>query len=440
MAGQGMDHADFYYPEHEEPQSYSQSEPEWSIQNHGTNSPSFSHPISPSVVSFSAAQGYIVSATVSPTDQYLPAGPPYGGYAAQRPPPSDPLHPGSEYGLTSRTTFYDQNSGASGYSTAPTATQALQSLYYQQTYEHNTPFSAVAWDSRFEPSDRYTIPTHRGYQTAPGAQDLAKRAVVQQQQQQALTNNRSSTMGDFLGHLEDDPNSSHKATRKSKHKDKRPGRANLNEPEQPRRKALPDSRRTKGPAPDSVNKRTSWSRGGNKAKASPVVTSPSGRSKIPLKNEYDDSEGAEGPEGSNGNNATDTSNGTTTTRTRHNLVEQKYRNRLNAHFDQLLEVLPNTMSEIPGQLAAAAAMSSPEFQGEDRHVGMSMSTSGAFLQPVEMERKVSKAEVLDRARLYIQSLENDTRRLMADQEKLKARFEQFSRRNQGKQGKGGDTC
>ncbi|KAK4228602.1 hypothetical protein QBC38DRAFT_361544 [Podospora fimiseda] len=150
-----------------------------------------------------------------------------------------------------------------------------------------------------------------------------------------------------------------------------------------------------------------------------MVTSPSGRSKV-FPKEEDESE--EEADGSSGNTSA-----APTSRSRHNLVEQKYRHRLNAHFDQLLEVLPNTIGGISGQ----STMSSPDFQSHD--AGWS---SAGFL-PADRERKVSKAEVLDRARLYIQSLESNTRRLMADQEDLKARVEDYSRRNQEKHGKGG---
>ncbi|KAK4457856.1 allergen Fus c 3, partial [Cladorrhinum samala] len=145
---------------------------------------------------------------------------------------------------------------------------------------------------------------------------------------------------------------------------------------------------SKGPTQDSVSKRAP-SRGKGKTNAALKKEEPW---------EFEDQEG---------------SMSNTTPRARHNLVEQKYRHRLNAHFDQLLEVLPNSMSEIPGQPILASA-SSPD---QAHH----LSRETRF----ERERKVSKAEVLDRARLYIQSLENDTRRLMADQEELKARWEEY---------------
>ncbi|KAK3989342.1 hypothetical protein QBC44DRAFT_327616 [Cladorrhinum sp. PSN332] len=424
MAGQGMDHSNLSYQDYEEPQS----ESEWDIQNHGTSGPPLLHPISPpSAVSFSAAQEYSVSATVSPAERYLPAGPSYGGYAAQRPPTSGPLQSSSECGLTPRTTFYDPNSDVSGYHTARIVTQPSQHSYYQQTYDPNTAFSA--WDSRFEPSHRHAAPVYGEYQTVSSAQNMTEQITEQQRQQhQTLTNHTPNTMGDYYpGPSFDDVHSNPKSPKKGKHKDasKRQGRINLTEPEQPRRKALPETRRLRGPAPDSVNKRTNSSRGTGKSKSSAVAASPSGgRSKFPQNEEYDE-DFEEGAEGSSGNTAA-----AGATRTRHNLVEQKYRNRLNAHFDHLLEVLPNSMSELPGQ----SAMSSPDFQGQD--VGV----SSAGFQPSEKERKVSKAEVLDRARLYIQSLENDARRLMADQEELKARFDEYSRRNEDKHGKGSGKC
>lgn len=332
---------------------------------------------------------------MSPTDQYLSAVS-YGGYAAQGPNPS--LQQGSEYGLTCPSPYYDPNSVPSGYPTAPIVTKPLQDSYNPQTYSQN-PSKFSTWDTRFEPSHQYMVPVFSSYQDTPGTAAMA--ADVAQHPPPVHTTN--STFGDFRDNI----NSQNSKKGEHTYKHHGPSRGSVSETDQhsrsqqSRRKALPDNRITKGPTQDSVNKRAP-SRGKGKANTSLK------------KEELWESEDQE----------ESTSN--TTPRARHNLVEQKYRHRLNAHFDQLLEVLPNTMSEIPGQPDSVSAPSPDQ--------GYCLSRNARF----ERERKVSKAEVLDRARLYIQSLENDTRRLMADQEELKARWEEFHRINPEKRGGGGE--
>lgn len=74
----------------------------------------------------------------------------------------------------------------------------------------------------------------------------------------------------------------------------------------------------------------------------------------------------------------------------HNLVEKQYRNRLNAHFERLLAVLP-------------ARFESQEEQGRGDHVP---------------NKSISKAEVLGMATLRIRTLEQENRELLARQDQL----------------------
>ncbi|KAK0654330.1 hypothetical protein QBC41DRAFT_287983 [Cercophora samala] len=112
-------------------------------------------------------------------------------------------------------------------------------------------------------------------------------------------------------------------------------------------------------------------------------------------------------------------------RTRHNMVEQKYRHRLNTHFDKLLEVLPS--GTVPGMMGGDTCQTYPGYgqQGLPGGDGPSL----------ERERKVSKAEVLDRARLYIQTLESEHERLKREREELRGLWEGYYERAAG-MGKG----
>ncbi|KAK4176983.1 hypothetical protein QBC36DRAFT_237753 [Triangularia setosa] len=115
-------------------------------------------------------------------------------------------------------------------------------------------------------------------------------------------------------------------------------------------------------------------------------------------------------------------------RTRHNMVEQKYRHRLNTHFDKLLEVLPS------GTTAAVGGMgdSYSTYQSYSQHGGALLGEGPSL----ERERKVSKAEVLDRARLYIQTLENEHVRLQQEREELRGLWEGYYERAASMPGKG----
>jgi hypothetical protein len=77
-------------------------------------------------------------------------------------------------------------------------------------------------------------------------------------------------------------------------------------------------------------------------------------------------------------------------RKRHNIVEQKYRQRLNTQFEQLLDILP---------------------------VSSDTDTRDIETDTVD-KRRVSKGEVLDRARRYIRALEREHRRLVAERREL----------------------
>ncbi|KAI4870872.1 hypothetical protein F4820DRAFT_402198 [Hypoxylon rubiginosum] len=80
----------------------------------------------------------------------------------------------------------------------------------------------------------------------------------------------------------------------------------------------------------------------------------------------------------------------------HNQVEKQYRNRLNAHFESLLDALPETMQAGEGE-------------GEDEGAGALDLT----------DRRVSKAEVLDMARRHIQALERECAALEGERDELR---------------------
>lgn len=85
-------------------------------------------------------------------------------------------------------------------------------------------------------------------------------------------------------------------------------------------------------------------------------------------------------------------------RAAHNAVEQQYRKRLNGHFERLLAVLPATISE------------------EEARAKKGENGSEAD------ERRVSKAEVLDRARRWITELERQKSALERERIELRARM------------------
>ncbi|KAI1464758.1 uncharacterized protein F4812DRAFT_466994 [Daldinia caldariorum] len=85
----------------------------------------------------------------------------------------------------------------------------------------------------------------------------------------------------------------------------------------------------------------------------------------------------------------------------HNQVEKQYRNRLNAHFESLLNALPETMQAGEGE---------GEGDGEALDV---------------TDRRVSKAEVLDMARRHIQALERECAALEGERDELRNNMERL---------------
>ncbi|KAF3065124.1 Allergen Fus c 3 [Daldinia childiae] len=83
----------------------------------------------------------------------------------------------------------------------------------------------------------------------------------------------------------------------------------------------------------------------------------------------------------------------------HNQVEKQYRNRLNAHFESLLDALPETMQA-----------------GEGDDEGESLDLT---------DRRVSKAEVLDMARRHIQALERECAALEGERDELRNNMERL---------------
>ncbi|KAK3318813.1 hypothetical protein B0H66DRAFT_250324 [Apodospora peruviana] len=157
-------------------------------------------------------------------------------------------------------------------------------------------------------------------------------------------------------------------------------------------------------------------------------------------------------------------------RLKHNSVERKYRNRLNKHFEQLLDALPPTMGDslpdhrsqqqlrLPPLLAAPTTIqdgNSGELEDQtdyiDRGVGSvqggrqkgflaAQDRSPATPTAPPESRRVSKSEVLDRAILYIRSLENGQERLMADRKELRRWWETYGKSVAGDGGFTKDDC
>ncbi|KAK4189432.1 hypothetical protein QBC35DRAFT_353688, partial [Podospora australis] len=105
-------------------------------------------------------------------------------------------------------------------------------------------------------------------------------------------------------------------------------------------------------------------------------------------------------------------------RARHNKVEQKYRHRLNHHFEQLLSVLPNSIND-PHHLSAEGGGHTAGHHAFSPANSSRGGNSGHHHVSLERERRVSKGEVLDRARLHIQTLQDDGARLEAENAELK---------------------
>ncbi|KAI1808502.1 hypothetical protein F4811DRAFT_570441 [Daldinia bambusicola] len=83
----------------------------------------------------------------------------------------------------------------------------------------------------------------------------------------------------------------------------------------------------------------------------------------------------------------------------HNQVEKQYRNRLNAHFESLLDALPETMQA---------------GEGDDDGEALDLT-----------DRRVSKAEVLDMARRHIQALERECAALEGERDELRNNMERL---------------
>ncbi|KAK4235749.1 hypothetical protein C8A03DRAFT_17549 [Achaetomium macrosporum] len=149
----------------------------------------------------------------------------------------------------------------------------------------------------------------------------------------------------------------------------------------------------------------------------------------------------------------------------HNLVEQKYRQRLNSQFKRLLDVLPPSstggdrdlrqpllplpLTPPPGgrEVSNSSRVQLPlppltlalhdtvgvKMAAAPGNANDTSSGSGsASEQGGGTERRVSKGEVLDRALLYIKALERKHRRLVAEKRELEVLWEE----NYGCKGKG----
>ncbi|KAL1840268.1 hypothetical protein VTJ49DRAFT_646 [Mycothermus thermophilus] len=151
-------------------------------------------------------------------------------------------------------------------------------------------------------------------------------------------------------------------------------------------------------------------------------------------------------------------------RKRHNLVEQQYRLRLNSQFKRLLDILPPSPEDglttttaggdisqtgsgtrLPGSLPSPQGPPPLPQPGQDstttKH-GPSLSpTDNAPTRPETenqddhnsslLPRRISKGEVLDRARRYIQLLEREHRRLVAERRELELMWAEAEAGGQG---------
>ena len=98
-------------------------------------------------------------------------------------------------------------------------------------------------------------------------------------------------------------------------------------------------------------------------------------------------------------------------RTSHNLVEKEYRSRLHGYFEALLAVLPPELHET-------------HKVDDDRGAGgRGASTSSS--PTTGQHKKLSKAEVLERARHHIESLEKDNGRQKQELSELRVALEQM---------------
>ena len=113
-------------------------------------------------------------------------------------------------------------------------------------------------------------------------------------------------------------------------------------------------------------------------------------------------------------------------RKRHNLVEQKYRHRLNSQFKQLLDILPTSETDHSHHRQDSHSPVQDDSPSPPPHAGRAARTgtangsnmSSASLMLEQDDRRVSKGEVLDRARMYIRALEREHRKLVAERREL----------------------
>ncbi len=114
-------------------------------------------------------------------------------------------------------------------------------------------------------------------------------------------------------------------------------------------------------------------------------------------------------------------------RKRHNLVEKKYRNRLNSQFKQLLDILPTSDTDHahPHRQDSHSPVqdetpSPPPLTGSVAGISTAngRNVDSACLMLERDDRRVSKGEVLDRARMYIRALEREHQKLVAERREL----------------------
>ncbi|ESA43283.1 hypothetical protein GE21DRAFT_4433 [Neurospora crassa] len=109
-------------------------------------------------------------------------------------------------------------------------------------------------------------------------------------------------------------------------------------------------------------------------------------------------------------------------RNSHNLVEKQYRNRLNAQFERLLAVLPDSVRSSMTMIGGCGG--DPD--------GVNGNGGGGSVIPGQhpsldfsIERRLSKAEVLDMSRRYILSLEKERDTLEREKEQLMHSIDQL---------------
>lgn len=123
----------------------------------------------------------------------------------------------------------------------------------------------------------------------------------------------------------------------------------------------------------------------------------------------------------------------TRSRNSHNLVEKQYRNRLNMQFENLMNTLPESMRSPTGNgfgLGTNVSGGDSDGQGQGGSSG-SPANLGAFEAG---ERRLSKAQVLDRSAQYIRSLESEKDKLTSEKEALLENIRQLSEKCQRVQG------